>query len=287
MTATVPAVPEPATDVREREPADPPARQGCRTGRLALLGVLAAAGGAVAALALAGAADAAPLHTAAATAAGQAGTLAGGAGRHVAVLAAEGEAAGADAELRKEAALAGYLSYGVMAMTVVWGIALATSWAKRIVRHGAVYNGHLTLAITALAFGVIHALSYIFQSQEHFSIVKTFVPFVQGGEIEVALGIVGLELMIGASFAVTLTHTLNYRRFRKAHIGGTYVGAVLSWLHVLSTSPEARGPGLVGITVAAAALTCIILGVIRLLPPSRADRARIALEPVELEAAGR
>ena len=187
------------------------------------------------------------------------------------------EDAGPDQAIRKEAALAGYLSYGVMAMTVVYGILLSTGWAKRIVRRSAVYGGHMSLAITAQAFGVLHALSYIFQTQEQFSLVKTFVPFVGGGEIEVALGIVGLELMIGASVAVALVHKLNYRRFRKAHIGGTYAGAALTWLHVLTTSPEARAPGLVGITVAAAALACILLGILRLLPAAREDRSRISL----------
>ena len=187
------------------------------------------------------------------------------------------EEAGPDQSIRKEAALAGYLSYGVMAMTVVYGILLSTGWAKRIVRRTAVYGGHMSLAITAQAFGVLHALSYIFQTQEQFSVVKTFVPFVGGGEIEVALGIVGLELMIGASFAVALVHKLNYRRFRKVHIGGTYAGAALTWLHVLTTSPEARAPGLVGITVAAAAAACILLGILRLLPAAREDRSRISL----------
>ena len=187
------------------------------------------------------------------------------------------EEAGPDQAIRKEAALAGYLSYGVMAMTVVYGILLSTGWAKRIVRRTAVYGGHMSLAITAQAFGVLHALSYIFQTQEQFSVVQTFVPFAGGGEIEVALGVVGLELMIGASFAVALVHKLNYRRFRKVHIGGTYAGAALSWLHVLTTSPEARAPGLVGITVAAAALACILLGILRLLPAAREDRSRISL----------
>lgn len=265
------------------------------------LGVLTVAGVALL-VGLAGAAQAAPahplVHAAASTAASTAAWAAQPAGQpeaHTAAarglrLLAEGGESGPDASIRKEAALAGYLSYGLMAMTVVWGIALATGWVKRFARRGAVYSGHFTLALTALTFGVVHALSYIFQTQEHFSLVKTFVPFVQGGEIEVALGIVGLELMIGASVAVALTHKLNYRRFRKVHIGGTYVGAALSWVHVLATSPEARAPGLIGLTVAAAALTCIILGVIRLLPPSRADRGRIALTALtalDVEPAGR
>ncbi len=242
----------------------PPAASASRTARAAGPGVgralaVAAATGMVL-LVLSGVAQAAPVgHTG------------------VGVLA---EAAGPDQSLRKEAALAGYLSYGIMAMTVAYGILLSTGWAKRIVRRSAVYGGHMSLAITAQAFGVLHALSYIFQTQEHFSVVQTFVPFAGGGEIEVALGVVGLELMIGASFAVALVHKLNYRRFRKVHIGGTYLGAALSWVHVLATSPEARAPGLIGLTVAAAGLACVLLGVLRLLPASRADRSHLALTAV-------
>ena len=199
---------------------------------------------------------------------------------HAVALAVEG-GPGPDAALRKEAALAGYLSYGLMAMTVVWGIFLATGWARRIVRRNAVYSGHLALAIAAQAFGVMHALSYVLQTQTHFSVVQAFVPFVGGGEPEVALGIVGLELMVAASIAAALVYKLNYRRFRKIHIVATYLGAVLSWIHVLVTSKEAQTLGLLGITIAAIALVCIIFAVLRVLPASRRDTARIALVPAD------
>jgi len=202
---------------------------------------------------------------------------------HTVVLAVEG-GPGPDAELRKEAALAGYLSYGLMAMTLVWGIFLATGWARRIVRRSAVYGGHLALAIAAQSFAVIHALSYVLQTQTHFSIVETFVPFAGGGEPEVALGIVGLELMMGASVAAALVYKLNYRRFRKTHIVGTYAGAILSWVHVLATSNEAKSLGLLGLTIAAIALVCIIFAVLRVLPASRRDTARIAMVATDMEA---
>lgn len=236
-----------------------------RTGRALSLAVLT--GGLL--LVLSAPALATPLHQAASA------TL---------YLAAE-RGPGPDQQLRKEAALAGYLSYGLMAMTVVWGIFLATGWARRIVRRSAVYGGHMTLAISAQTFAVIHALSYVLQTQTHFSIVETFVPFVGGGEIEVALGIVGLELMIGASVAVALVHKLNYRRFRKVHIYGTYAGAVLAWIHVLATSAEAKTLGLLGLTIGAIALVCIIFAILRVLPASRKDNARIALIAAELEPA--
>lgn len=246
-----------------------PAALGRPTGA-ARVALLATAVAGVVVVLGAAAANAAPHGTAAA------GTVL----RHVHALAgAEGES-GPDAALRKDAALAGYLSYGLMAMTVVWGVFLATGWAKKIAGHQVVYNGHMTLALTSMTFGVMHALSYVLQTQTHFSIVETFIPFVGGGEPEVALGIIGLELMIGASVAVTLTHKLNYRRFRKAHIGGTYVGAALSWVHVLATSREAKTLGLFGLTLAAIALVPIVLGLLRLLPASRADRARLAVQVV-------
>jgi sulfoxide reductase heme-binding subunit YedZ len=196
------------------------------------------------------------------------------AGRTV-VLAQEG-GIGPDAELRKEAALAGYLSYGLMAMTVVWGILLTTGWARAIVRRSTVYSGHLAIAIAAQAFGLIHAVSYVLQTQTHFSVVMAIVPFAGGGEPEVAFGIIGLELTIAASIAVTLIHKLNYRRFRKVHIIGTYLGFALSWLHVLATSAEAKSLGLLGLTIAAILLV-IIFAVLRVLPASRRDVERFAL----------
>lgn len=197
----------------------------------------------------------------------------------VRVLAEEG-APGPDVELRQLAALAGYVCYGLMAMTVVWGMFMATGWARHILRRNAVYAGHMVLAVVAQTFGVIHAGAYVLQTQTHFSPVMAVVPFVGGGEPEVATGIIGLELTLAASLAVIWTRRLNYRRFRLAHILGTYIGFALSWLHVLLTSAEAKTVSLLGATVAAILLVVIIFGVLRLLPPSRADRARVALEPV-------
>lgn len=164
-----------------------------------------------------------------------------------------------------------------MAMTVVWGIFLTTGWARAIVRRSTVYSGHLALAIAAQAFAVIHAVSYVLQTQTHFSVVETIVPFAGGGEPEVAFGIIGLELTIAASIAVTLVHKLNYRRFRLVHIIGTYLGFALSWLHVFTTSAEAKTLGLLGLTIAAILLVVVAFAVLRVLPPSRRDVERFAL----------
>jgi sulfoxide reductase heme-binding subunit YedZ len=195
------------------------------------------------------------------------------------LLAAEGDP-GPDAELRKEAALAGYLCYGLMAATMVWGMFLATGWARKLLRRNTVYAGHMVLAVAAQAFGIIHALSYVLQTQEHFTIAMTFIPFAGGGEPEVATGVIGLELTIAASLAVLATRRLNYRRFRIVHVIGVYLGFALSWIHVLATSAEAKTLSMLGVTVAAILGVCVVFAILRLLPASRADRSRTALELV-------
>ena len=55
------------------------------------------------------------------------------------VLAVSGEAdRGIDGPLRKFAALAGYLSYGLMGASMVWGLTLTTGVAQRYIKRARV-----------------------------------------------------------------------------------------------------------------------------------------------------
>lgn len=190
------------------------------------------------------------------------------------VRAAAAEGQGPDSAVRSVAALAGYVAYGLMALTVAWGILTTTGLARGKVNRRTIFAGHTALALTTISFSLLHAVTYMFQQEETFSIFKTFIPFVQGGEIEVALGIVGLELAIGVTASIVIQRKLNYRRWHKVHYAA-YAAFVLSLAHTLATSPEARTPGLVGITVLAAALVCVALFVLRVLPATREDAARL------------
>lgn len=185
----------------------------------------------------------------------------------------------ADGPVRKAATLAGFLSYGLMALTVMWGVLTTTGIAKRTVRRQSLYMSHMSLAIGTLAFGVMHAVTYTFQKQESFGWVKVFVPFAGGGEFEVALGIVGLELMAALMATIIIQRRIGYRTWHTLHYG-LYGAFVLALLHTITTSTEARQLGLIGITVGALALAAAAMTAMRFLPATSAVRGRIAtVEP--------
>ena len=192
----------------------------------------------------------------------------------VAVLAAETGHSPYDAGVRHMATLSGYLSYGLMALAVCFGILTTTGWARRSVKRQTLYGGHMVLAVMALCFGFLHGIAYAFQVDEHFTYLMVFVPFVQGGEAEVALGIVGLELGLAAAVSIWLQRRLGYRRWHVLHYI-TYAAFALSLAHTVATSPEVRSLGGVGLIVAAAAAACLLLFVLRLLPATTAAATRV------------
>ena len=183
-----------------------------------------------------------------------------------------------DGPIRKVAALAGYVAFGIMAMTISWGVLTTTGFARRWVDRQTMIAGHMVLAIIFLTFGWVHGMVYIFQTQEQFGIAKVFVPFIQGGEIEVALGIVGLELATAVAISLMIQRRLSYRTWHFVH-WLAYPAFAFSLAHTITTSPEVRALGLVGITVAAISLVVIALAVLRVLPGAPVTHARIA--PVE------
>lgn len=189
----------------------------------------------------------------------------------------EGES-GADGQVRKVAALAGYIAYGIMAMTITWGVLTTTGFARRWVSRPTMQGGHMLLAVLFLTFGWVHGATYVFQTQEHFSVTKVFVPFAQGGEPEVAMGIVGLELALAVAVSIWVQRRLSYRRWHIVH-WLAYPAFALSLAHTIATSKEAQSLGLVGIAVLGSALVTIVLFVLRLLPGAPVSKARIA--PVE------
>ena len=190
------------------------------------------------------------------------------------VVAASGEAdRGVDGPLRKFAALAGYVSYGLMGASMVWGLTLTTGIAQRYIKRATVYGGHMTLTVTTLAFTALHALSYVFQVNEHFSVVDAVVPFA--GEAEVALGIVGFELMAAVAFSLWVQRRLGYRRWHYLHLLA-YPAFGLGLVHVFATSSEARAGGLITVALVGTAAVLVVLTVLRFLPRTRLATSRLS-----------
>jgi len=191
------------------------------------------------------------------------------------VLAADAGHTPYDSGVRHVATLAGYLSYGLMALAVCFGILTTTGWARRSVKRATMSSGHMVLAVMALCFGFLHGIAYAFQTGERFTYMMVVVPFVQGGEVAVALGIVGLELGMAAAISIWVQRRLGYRRWHLFHYS-TYAAFGLALAHTVATSPEVRSLRGLGMIVAAAAGATVLMVVLRLLPATTAVGTRIA-----------
>lgn len=197
-----------------------------------------------------------------------------GAHRTLSYVTGAGEAdRGVDGPLRKFAALAGYLSYGLMGASMVWGLTLTTGFAQRYIKRATVYGGHMTLTISTIVFTLLHAVTYIFQVNEHFSLLNAFVPFA--GEAEVAVGIIGFELMLAISMSLWIQKRMGYRRWHWLHLLA-YPAFGLSLGHVFATSTEARSGGLITIGLVATAAVLVVLTVLRFLPLTSLAKSRLA-----------
>jgi sulfoxide reductase heme-binding subunit YedZ len=192
---------------------------------------------------------------------------------------AEGRYTPYDQGVRHVATLAGYLSYGLMALAVCFGILTTTGWARRSVKRETLYGGHMLLAVTCLAFGCIHGIAYAFQTGEHFSYVNVVIPFANGGEPEVAFGIIGLELGLAVAVSIWVQRKLGYRRWHLVHYLA-YPAFGLSLLHTVTASAEVQALGLLGIFVLGIATAPVLLFALRLLPATTAVATRIAPQEV-------
>lgn len=201
-----------------------------------------------------------------------------GAARTVIVLADTG-ATPYDQGIRHIATLAGYFSYGLMALTVCFGILTTTGWARRMVSRHNLSATHMVLAVATLAFGCLHGISYIFQTGTHFGVVNAVIPFVAGGETSVGLGIIGLDLGLAVAVSIVFQRWLGYRRWHLVHYLA-YGSFGLSVIHTFTASAEVQALGLLGVAVIGCAGACLLLFLLRLLPAGAALGLRIAPEEV-------
>lgn len=172
-----------------------------------------------------------------------------------------------DSDVRQIAALSARLAYLFMCLTLAWGVFAATGWISRITGRTAVRATHLVFAVFTIAFGVLHAASFLFltDASELFNPLMLTVPLADGSLLRWALGIVGLELMIAIAVIVVLQHRVNYRRWLRFHqLGYAAVAltAVHSWLGALANG-HLELLWLAGITITA---PVIVLCVLRFTP---------------------
>lgn len=181
----------------------------------------------------------------------------------------------ADKALHQTAAFAGFSSYALMVGTVVWGVLTATNLVQRSVRRETLYGGHMTMAIAAICFAVVHVAGNVFRPLAHISLANALVPWL-GTATAVATGVVSIELAVVTAVSVWFQRRLGYRTWQTVHYLGypTYGFAII---HTVMAGSDVRIPLIeiaLGVSVVLVAVICLL----RVLPSSSLVRERLSMD---------
>ncbi|GLY69748.1 ferric reductase-like transmembrane domain-containing protein [Amycolatopsis taiwanensis] len=185
-----------------------------------------------------------------------------------------------DAGLRHVAQYSARLSYVFMCLTLCWGVLTATGWVRNITGRKALRGSHLALAMLTLAFGVVHALCFLFLSSGALSLAYETIPFfVPGALVRHELGIVGLELMLAIAITATLHRFTSYRRWLWLH-RMAYAAVGLTAVHSLFGAIENGNLAtdwLIGTTLL---VPTVLLSVLRFVPTRALERIGLLEEQI-------
>lgn len=179
-----------------------------------------------------------------------------------------------DVGAHKIARLAALIAYALMVATVVLGVVLRLRFMQPRVNRASFHGAHTTLALSAMIFGGIHGLTFVYQPVWQIGWARLAIPFTGGVQrIPVGLGILGIELAVAVACSVWLQRRLGYDRWLRIH-QLAYASFGLIWLHIFLVHPEPRHPSLVSVGIAAGAGTALLAFLIRALPSRSRLRRR-------------
>src|SRR5438093_7242667 len=127
------------------------------------------------------------------------------------------QASAQDSGLRTIAQYSARLSYVFMCLTLWWGVLTATGWIRNVTGRKALRGSHLALATLTLAFGLVHAMAFLFLSSGALSLAYLTIPFLPGTLGRHLLGILGFELMLAIALTASLYRFTSYRRWLWLH----------------------------------------------------------------------
>jgi DMSO/TMAO reductase YedYZ heme-binding membrane subunit len=179
-----------------------------------------------------------------------------------------------DRASHKLARLFAFIAYALMVATVVLGVILRLRFMQRAVNRATFYGAHMTLALSAVIFGAVHGVTFVYQPVWDIGWYEYTVPFTSHVQrLPVGFGVLGTELAVAVACSVWLQRRLGYHRWLRVH-QFAYVCFGLVWLHIFLVHPEPRHLNLVAVAIAAGAGTTLLAFLIRALPSRSRLRQR-------------
>ena len=148
----------------------------------------------------------------------------------------------------------GYVAWGLLSASVVWGLMLSGKVRPGRVRPNWMLDLHRFLGGLAAVFTGVHVLTIMADSYTNFGPADVLVPFVSSWNPgAVAWGIVGMYLLAAVELTSLLKRRIPHRVWKRVHVLSLPL-YVMATVHLLVAGTDASNPLSTGAVVAVSAV---------------------------------
>ncbi|TFV89920.1 2Fe-2S iron-sulfur cluster-binding protein [Blastococcus sp. CT_GayMR16] len=156
----------------------------------------------------------------------------------------------------------GFVAWGLLTVTVVWGLLLRTRLVARWVPWAWTADVHRFLGILAVIFTGLHVTGLLLDDYVQLSLTDVAVPFAAAWQpVPVALGVIAGYLMIAVVGSSLLMRRLPRRWWHRIHLT-SYLLFWLATMHGITAGTDS-GSGLARAAVAGAIVVVLLLTLLR------------------------
>ena len=135
---------------------------------------------------------------------------------------------------------AGLVSWALLAVATLWGLALSTRALGDRPRANWLLDLHRWLGGTALAFTGVHVVALLADQYVHFGVADVLVPFASSWHlVAVAWGVVAAYLLLAVELTSLARNRLSKRAWRRVHTA-SFVLFVVATIHGLTAGTDTR-----------------------------------------------
>ena len=144
----------------------------------------------------------------------------------------------------------GFVAWGLLAASVLWGLSISTRALGRKVRPNWMLDLHRFLGGFAVIFTAVHVLAIVSDSYVHFGISSVLVPFTGSWHPSaVAWGIIGMYLLIAIEISSMLRKRIPKKAWRAIHFA-SFPLFIFSTLHAFMAGTDSSSPVFISVATA-------------------------------------
>ncbi len=179
---------------------------------------------------------------------------------------------------------AGLVSWGLLALSVLWGLALSTRALGRRPRAPWLLDLHRFLGGLAVIFVGVHLVGLVFDSWVEIGLRQMLVPFTSSwNPLAVSWGVVALYLLAAIELTSLLRSRIPKRWWKGVHMS-SYGLYVVGTIHMLTAGTDRHSAALLW-TVAGTTAAIVFFTIYRIIGPGKAASVKPST-PVRRAVAG-